>query len=789
MRRIIAVLLGALLLAALFPMTLRIASADTVSGNIGNLYWQLDSDAGTLVITGSGDMVLSSVYSPWFEYRKSIKSVSFPSGLTSIGVYAFNGCTNLQSITIPESVTKIERGAFRDCDSLTSVSIPNGVKSIDGEAFSYCDSLTSVTIPSSVTDMGENPFGGCPKLTTISVSSQNKSFRSVNGVLFNYDKTVVLAYPSGKQESTYTIPNTVTSIGENSFVECYNLTSITIPNTVKSIGNNAFESCPLTSVTIPSSVTKIGDNPFDDCWLLTTIQVSSQNNYFCAVDGVLFNHDMTILVAYPGGKQESSYQIPDGVKRINAFAFCGCYQHLTSITIPNSTTEIGSFAFFQCDALSSIVIPIGVTAIKDHSFFACTSLESVTFANSVTNIGFQAFDYCDTLQDVYFLGSPAEKEQITIADRNEPLKNAAWRYLIVEQPTSATVASGEKAQFAVITNGAKSFQWQYSKDNGATWTDWSGKTSGIVTVTGSATNNGCLYRCVITNEQGSIKSAKARLTVSNVKPMILTQPKAATVASGKSVTFKVVAGGTGKTYQWQYSKNNGASWTNWSGKTSASLNVTASATNNGCLYRCVVKNSYGSVTSAKARLTVSGVKPMILTQPSSTTIAVGHTGTIKVVAAGTGLSYQWQYSKNNGASWANWSGKTSASLTITASATNNGCLYRCVVKNTKGSVTTSQARLTVLCAKPNILVQPANQNIPSGKIATFKVVAWGDGDLQYQWQWSNDGKTWKNCTSYGYNTSTFSFKSSTGLSGRQYRCVVKNSNGSVNSSAAKFTVK
>ena len=154
-------------------------------------------------------------------------------------------------------------------------------------------------------------------------------------------------------------------------------------------------------------------------------------------------------------------------------------------------------------------------------------------------------------------------------------------------------------------------------------------------------------------------------------------------------------GGSGKTYQWYYSKNNGSTWTKWSGKTSATLSFNGSEVNNGYLYRCVVKNSYGSVTSSSARLTVTGVKPKILTNPANKTVASGTSVTMKVVAGGSGLSYQWYYSKNNGSTWTLWKGKTASSFTVTASAVNNGCLYHCVVKNSCGSVTSKAAKLTV----------------------------------------------------------------------------------------------
>lgn len=273
------------------------------------------------------------------------------------------------------------------------------------------------------------------------------------------------------------------------------------------------------------------------------------------------------------------------------------------------------------------------------------------------------------------------------------------------------------------------------------------------------------------------------------KPLITGKPKTKTVVLGKDAKFGVNAVGSNLTYQWQYSKNNGNTWVNWAGKTKSSFSVKASETNNGCLYRCVVKNSNGSTVSPAARLMVSGVKPRVMAQPVFQTVTVGKDVTFRIFAAGDGMTYQWQYSKDNGSSWVNWTGKTKISFTVKASETNNGCLYRCVVKNSIGSVTSNSARLTVSGVKPNILTQPKSQTIAKGSKVTFHIFAAGT-DLSYRWQYSKDGgKTWTNCSSTGSDTDTFCFTSSAALSGRKYRCVVKNNIGTVKSVAVLFKAK
>ena len=267
---------------------------------------------------------------------------------------------------------------------------------------------------------------------------------------------------------------------------------------------------------------------------------------------------------------------------------------------------------------------------------------------------------------------------------------------ITAQPGSVTAACGETAAFSVKASGTGlTYQWQYSTNNGSTWKNWSGKTASTVTVKASDTNNGVYYRAVVTNSKGSVYSSSAKLTVIPVKPAVTAQPKAVSTQNGRKATFSVAARGGSLSYRWQYSADNGSTWKNWSGKTTASVTVTAGAGNNGLLYRVIVKNAAGSVTSSSAKLTVSGVKPAIRVQPQAASVQNGNKATFTVTAAGTGLTYQWQYSTNNGSTWKNWSGKTVASVTVTGTASNNGVLYRCIVKNSAGSVTSSPAKLTV----------------------------------------------------------------------------------------------
>ncbi|GHT51672.1 hypothetical protein AGMMS49982_09730 [Bacteroidia bacterium] len=417
------------------------------SPNAADAIATLDTETGVMTISGTGAMAYN-YNAPWSSYRTQITSVSI-SGVTSIGGFAFSGCSGLTSVTIPNSVTAIDYSAFYGCSGLTSVTIPNSVTAIGLDAFYGCSGLTSVTIPNSVTDIGYSAFYGCSGLTAINVDDANATYSSVDGVVFNKNKTALVMYPKGKQ-GAYTILNSVTAIGDYAFVGCSGLTgALTIPNSVTAIGNYAFFGCSgLTgALTIPNSVTAIGNTAFYGCTGIKKLTIEdgttalSVVNYYsnswnhyesfsnCSIDTLYLGRNITYATKPSGSSYSDATTSPFGTA-------------LKQITIGNSVTTIGDYAFSGCTGIKKLTIEDGTTALSvvnyyydsaNHyeSFSNCsidtlylgrnityatkpsgssysdattspfgTALKQVTIGNFVTTIGDSAFYNCGGLTSV-----------------------------------------------------------------------------------------------------------------------------------------------------------------------------------------------------------------------------------------------------------------------------------------------------------------------------------------------------------------------------------------------------
>lgn len=249
--------------------------------------WILDQD-GTLTLKKNDAkdkecQVVDVGDKAWGEHREQIKKIVFEEGIQEIGNSAFSGYETLTEISVPASVTEITYDAFSNCSSLTTVDLQKGLTSIGQDAFSNCVSLKTINIPNGVTDIGATAFSGCEKLTSIqlpatittlewsifedcaslsaiTVNDGNPAYSDVKGVLYNKGKNTLICYPSGKAEDAFTVPETVTTIGEYGFRGC-KLKTVTVSKGVTNIGYRAFFKCAqLKDITILSKTCVIEDD-------------------------------------------------------------------------------------------------------------------------------------------------------------------------------------------------------------------------------------------------------------------------------------------------------------------------------------------------------------------------------------------------------------------------------------------------------------------------------------------------------------------------------------------------
>ena len=264
-------------------------TAETFAGASGscgaNLTWTF-SDEGRLTISGAGEMqnYERGTATPWYGFRENITSVVIKSNVTSIGDYAFDGCTALARVKIPTSVTGIGKGAFYQ-SGLMSVTIPDSVTELESYAFEGCKNLKSVTIPGRVTTIGQYVFAGCSSLTNAVLSEGVTS-------------TGIGLFDSCSALTAATLPQSLTAIGSFAFCGCESLKSITIPGSVTIVGEYAFTECTsLTAVTIPAGVAAIGEWAFSDCGSLKTVCFRGAAPLIG--DGCFY--DVTATAFYPAG--------------------------------------------------------------------------------------------------------------------------------------------------------------------------------------------------------------------------------------------------------------------------------------------------------------------------------------------------------------------------------------------------------------------------------------------------------------------------------------------------------
>ena len=404
-------------------------------------------------VEGTEGLMFSTYYTNYVSvtgYNGNADNVVIPKTYRGIPVKiiedrAFSFQTRIKSVTIPDSVTSIGSYAFRDCTGLTSVTIPNNVTSIDDSAFYGCTGLTSVTIGNSVTRIGSDAFYGCTNLFEVfNYSSLSLTIGASNYGYIAYYANVVYKYENGGYISTDKDGFVITVVNNTKTLTAYSgdSSTVNIPYGVQTINNNVFkDNTNIKSIDIPNSVTIIGDSAFRGCNNLQDIYITDIGTW-CNISGLgnLMGYGASNKKLYINNELATSITIPNSVTSIGDYAFARC-TGLTSVTIPDSVTSIGYSAFKDCNKLTIIyytgdiagwceisgldslmsssrtlyisdkkvegdlTIPDSVTSIGESAFVGCTGLTSVTIGNGVTSIGWDAFSGCSGLTSVTIPGS------------------------------------------------------------------------------------------------------------------------------------------------------------------------------------------------------------------------------------------------------------------------------------------------------------------------------------------------------------------------------------------------
>ena len=741
-----------------------------------------------------------------------------------------------ESVSVPGFIVRIDDKAFRDRNSMKSITLPTSLQYIDQSAFDGCTSLARITIPSSVISIEKWAFDNCTSLARISVATDNKNYSASGGVLYNKNKSVLLRCPPAIEGDSFTVPSTVTKIGDSAFSVCKGLKHVTLPDGVETIDHYAFDQCAvLTDLTVPASVTTVGKYAFRSNKKLTSVTLnalspsfgtgafenspvakvvyagsqaqwnaaglsdvfgSSVNVYYGTSD---FEIDGTTLTAYKGSNEKVT--VPDYITCIGAGAFKGC-DTVKSITIPNSVTAIGESAFANCSALTGIAIPASVTAIDKWAFDGCSKLSSISVASA--NASFSASD-----------GVLYNKDKSKLL-RYPPNKSGS-SYTFpgsVRTIGDSAVASCQNLTRISLTSGVQTIE-QYAFDQCANLasltipstvtsvgryafrSNYKLKTVVILAKSPSVSSNAFLADSVATvcfagsdsqwNSSGlsGVFDSEPTVYCNYSYPAITKQPVSTNATVGRSITLSVGANGCGLKYQWYFKKAAQSGWNTWLNHKSASEQATPNDTWDGIQLYCEIRDAAGIiVNSSVAKITlVSGAA--ITQQPKSATVEKGSAATLSLKATGEGLKYQWYFKKKGQTSFNLWNGRTHASETVTPNDTWDGIQLYCLVRDSYGNSLKSDV-ITITLKEPlAITQQPQSRTIKKGSSMTISVKATGSG-LKYQWYFRKQGQTsWSVWN--GRTGATETVTPNDTWDGIQLYCLVRDFTGaSVKSNAAKI---
>ena len=367
-------------------------------------------------ITFADGSMLTQIGMEAFAYS-ALEEIEFPSSLVMIGNGAFACNYALSSVTFGEnsSLQVIGDKAFKDSSSLTQISLPENLMRVGDYAFQN-SAVTLVELPASLIELGVGAFASCGELTQIAVADGNEYYKDIDGVVYNTDATEIVAYPAGKDVTTYTVENTAMAIGDAAFYGARKLNMVILPSGLDTVGAYGFYGCTsIQSYTLPETLVYIEDYAFSQNIVLTSLEIPDSvyqiGRYAFANDyslcNITFTENSTLpRIGYAAFSYTglASFRVPASVSTIAQEAFIGC-SDLTSITFAanSSLTSISAYMFKGCDNLRMIIFEngSGLTSIQAHGFEGMSSLTTVDFGDAkITNIDNYAFRYNEKLVNI-----------------------------------------------------------------------------------------------------------------------------------------------------------------------------------------------------------------------------------------------------------------------------------------------------------------------------------------------------------------------------------------------------
>ena len=501
----------------------------------------------------------------------------------------------------------------------------------------------------------------------------------------------------------------------------------------------------------------------------------------------------TLDIDFTAGTGPFNFTYNDGVSNTTITGVADPYVLTVSPTVTKTYTLVSITAANGCTSTGSGSGTVTVTphsAITAHpvSKTACPG-DNVSFSVTATGAG---LTYQWQLNTVNIPGatnnvlnlnnvnsSNAGSYRCVVSSTCGPVLTSSAATLTVQPqtaittgPADKTICQGNNVSFTVVASGTGlSYQWKRNGSNLADGGVYSGVTTDNLTLTAAAVANAGNFSCTVSGTCGTATSASAVLTV-NEPIVITTQPVNKSVCPGSTTSFSVAVTGTSPTYQWQL--NN----VNISGATSPTLTLTSVTSANAGNYKCIITGACGSVTSNLVQLEVY-TNVSISQHPSGYTTCEGTSANFNVVAAGSGLSYQWQKNGINLSNGANISGVTTANLALTNLLAADGGAYTCNLTGTCGTSISNSAVLTVNSAII-ITTQPVSKSVCPGSNTSFSVTVTGSNPA-YQWQLNNVDIS-------GATSSTLTLTSVTAANAGNYKCVITGSCGSVTSNLVQLVV-